>query len=126
MTIDESMRIAVVQQRLFRCIQDELKRDGHHKSYEGAIDVSLSLPNVFEQERGPRWTLEFHCYLLCDGRHQSFTARTLPETVSQFEVWANEICAPYEMERFARDMGMLEDEDGEADGDVVIYGDKRQ
>lgn len=126
MDMELATRITRAQQRLYRCIEDELRRDGHHKSYEGAVEVTMSLPNYFEQHQGITWLVEFHCYVLCNGRHETWHGKTLAEAVAQFEAWSDKVAMPYEMTRFERDMGLNEDEPGEADGSVKIYADKRQ
>lgn len=126
MDLDSALRIACMQQRIFRCIEDELKEDGHHKSYEGAMEVTMSLPNYFEQGREPEWTVSLHCYVMAlDGRHASWTGRTLPEAIAQAEAAIDKLCFSYEMKRFERDMGLCDDEPGEAEGDTVIYADPR-
>jgi hypothetical protein len=125
MTMDDMLRVTRAQQRIFRCIEDELRQDGHHKSYEGAIEISLSLPNYFEQSTSPQWTISLHCYLLLDGRHQSWSGRTLPEAIAKMEAAIDPICMPYEMDRFGREMGLCVDEPEERDGSSVIYGASR-
>lgn len=125
-TAEDSIRLAAFQQRIFRCIEDELQRDGHHKSYEGAVEVSMSLPNIFETERGISWAITLHCYVLpADGRHHSFSGRTFSEAMALAEAWADKTAFSYEMERFERDMTACDDEDGETDGSVVIDGPPR-
>lgn len=121
--MDLMMRIAVAQQRIFRCIEDELKEDGHHKSYEGSMEVTMSLPNFFEQG-SPTWTVSLHCYLLVDGRHDSWTASTLSEAVAKMEDAVQKICSPYEMTRWEKSMGINVDDEHEKDGGTV-YGPNR-
>lgn len=124
MNLEAMARVFRAQQRIYRCIEDCLKEDGHHKSYEGAMEVSLVLPNMFEQERGLVWSITLHCYLLCDGRHETWSGKSLEECCAQMEAWADRELAEYEQKRWARDMGLNMDEEGEADGSVIIYGDK--
>ena len=124
--IDEMMRLAVLQQRAFRCIEDELRRDGHHKSYEGDMEVSLSMPGIFRDDRTPSWTVSFSCYVLpFDGRHDSWEGRTLAEAVALAERDLGKICDTYEMARFSRQMDMNMDERGESDGSSTIHGELR-
>lgn len=120
MQMDSMIRIATAQQRIFRCIEDELREDGHHKSYEGSMEVTLSLPNFFEPG-APKWTISLHCYLLIDGRHEHWTGRSLDEAVAQMEAAIAKICFPYEMRRFERDMGINVDDENEREGGTT-YG----
>ena len=135
MTPDDMIRIAAARERLFRCIEDELNRDGHHKSYEGAIDITVSLPNIFERNTPPQWTIEWHCYVVPEsGRHISWQGRTLAEAVVVMEAAVEKICFPYEMTRFERSMESCVDDtdfDGSTEGagpnaDFITYGDSRK
>ncbi len=123
MNMDTMMRIAVAQQRIFRCIEDALREDGHHKSYEGSMDITMSLPNFFEPGP-PKWSVTLNCYLLVSGRHEIWEGRTLEEAVAQMEAAVQKICFPYEMQRFERDMGLNVDDENEADGGTT-YGPAR-
>lgn len=123
MNIDEAMRIAALRERLYRCIEDELREDGHHKSYEGALDVTLSFPNIFDRREPPHWTITWHCYVVPkDGRHFHWKGRTLAEAIAVAEAAADKIASGYEMKRFERDMEGCCDEPGEDDGTSTIYG----
>ena len=68
-------RLAALRERCFKCIDREIALDGHHKSYEGAIDIRL----------GNRWapdeiSLELHCYVApVNGRGEWF------ESLDEFE-----------------------------------------
>ncbi len=126
MQSDEMLRLAVLQQRVFRCIEDELRDDGHHKSYEGAWDVTFSLPNFFERDKRPELTVTLHCYVIAlNGRHHTWTGDTLAEAIAKAEHELGKVCYEYEYKRFAAHMLECVDEDGESSGDVVIYGDSR-
>lgn len=123
MNIDDAMRLAVLRERLYRCIEDELREDGMHKSYEGALDVTLSFPNIFEREKPPEWIITWHCYVVPDdGRHFHWGGRTLAEAIAVAEAASEKIAFKYEMKRFERDMAKCCDEPGEADGTAEIYG----
>jgi hypothetical protein len=124
MTPDECLRLTALQQRVFRCIEDCLREDGHHKSYEGSMEVTMTLPNVFEQGGRIKWSVSLHCYLICDGRHDTWTGNTLSEALAKAEEKIDSYCQPYEMKRFERDMGLCDDEEGEADGSRTIYAAK--
>lgn len=126
MTFDESLRIAALRERLFRCVEDELNRGDGHKSYEGAMDITMSLPNIFEREKPPEWAIVWHCYVVTDhGRHFSWTGSTLAEAIAVAESAVDKIALLYEMERFERNVDACCDEPGEEDGSTTIYGRSR-
>lgn len=121
--MDDAVRLAALRERLYRCIEDELREDPGHKSYEGAIDVTLSFPNIFNRSEPPSWTITWHCYVVPEtGRHHDWSGRTLSEAIAVAEAEAEKIAFRYEMKRFERDMGGCVDEPGEADGSATIYG----
>lgn len=121
--MDEMMRLAALQQRVFRCIEDELRRDPCHKSYEGRLEATMELPDIFSSDRTPRWTVSLSCYVLpLDGRHRSWSARTLAEAIVLAEAALDAVCSPYEFARFERDMSKCCDEAGENDGTSTVYG----
>jgi hypothetical protein len=123
MNIDCAMRLAALRERLYRCVEDELREDSGHKSYEGAMDVTLSFPSIFSRSEPPVWTITWHCYVVPEsGRHFHWKGTTLAEAVAVAEAAAEKIAFGYEMKRFERDMGGCEDEPGEADGSVTSYG----
>lgn len=125
MTIDESIRLAVLQQRVFRCIEDELESDNCHKSYEGAMDVTLSLPNIFVRDDKPKWHISLHCYVInMNGRHHNWTGDTLSEALAKAEHDLGKVCGEYEFKRFSNRLECV-DEPGEATGDIEIHGDCR-
>lgn len=119
-------QLARLQERVFRCIEDELNMDGTHKSYEGAIDVTYSLPNIFEREQSPVWSISLHCYVMAhlDGRHRSVTAPSLPEAIAKAEQLIGGACERYEFQRFSRRMDAMCDEEAEIQGATVYGGNK--
>ena len=96
-TVKELERFYDLRTRLFRLI--ETVDDGYHKSYEGAVDLTISFPDVFESEYNAKlppeyYTLTVHCYLLINGRHEDFEGDTFTECLDRFEKalvrWAKE------------------------------------
>ena len=81
-----------LRDRVFKLIEKELEDDdgGCHKSYEGAIDLTISYPNYFEQENEPYCQIELHCYLLINGRHITFDGETMKDALDGFEAWIKE------------------------------------
>ena len=91
-----------LRMRLFRLI--ETVDDGYHKSYEGALEVTVRFNNIYEAEQGAAsppydFLLAVHCYLLIDGRHEEFEGDTFTECLNKFEkamvrwekVWEDEV-----------------------------------
>ena len=83
-----------LRQRVFNLIDIELREDGYCKSYEGATDITISLPNYFAAEtdvgRIEFWQIELHCYLLVNGRHITFDGNTFEEALNNFENWVEQ------------------------------------
>lgn len=94
-------RFFMLRERLFSLIRDV--DEGYHKSYEGAMDVTMSFPSIFESdgaEESPEVvSIHLHCYLLCDGRHKEFAAPSFSECLDRFEEWLTNVeAAEYEAE----------------------------
>lgn len=87
-----------LRDRVFKLIEKELEDDdgGGHKSYEGAIDLTISYPNYFDQEKEPYCQIELHCYLLVNGRHITFDGYTMKKALDRFEAWIKEQEGRYE------------------------------
>lgn len=77
-------RLMTLRKRLFNLIRAVDK--GIHKSYEGALDITIPLPGIFEDYNLPA-KIELSCYLLCNGRGEVFIGETLDECVDRFEEW---------------------------------------
>ena len=68
---------------VFSGIKRSLELDGHCKSYEGAVEFHVQLPNYFKEthgedhgfmaamgsDPGPNYKLTLHCYVLGPARH---------------------------------------------------------
>lgn len=68
--------------------------DGYHKSYEGAMDITFSFPNIFEAEsiQGIDFVeINLHCYLLINGRHECWKGRTFGEALDKAEAWLKHV-----------------------------------
>lgn len=90
-------RFYALRTRLFGLI--EAVDDGYHKSYEGAMEITVRFDNIYEAERGADsppydFLLSVHCYLLINGRHEDFKGDTFTECLDRFEKalvrWAKE------------------------------------
>ena len=119
----DMFRIARLQERIYRCIEDELAEDGGHKSYEGALDVCFKLPSIFNRSDSGEWEITLHCYVMqhLDGRHHSVTDKTLSGAISKAEQLLGSACDKYEFNRFSREMDKMMDDASELEG-AVVYG----
>ena len=71
-----------LRERLFKLI--EKVDEGYHKSYEGAIDLTIGFPSYFDDEP-PVFILNVHCYLLIDGRHKEYRSELFRNCLHKFE-----------------------------------------
>ena len=83
-------RFFALRQRLFDLIR--YVDEGHHKSYEGALDLTFSFTNVFESEDNPEppdsVRIDLACYLLpFRGRSETFMGDTFDSALDNFEKW---------------------------------------
>lgn len=97
MEAEQWRRFYRLRERVFAAIDkivNDPEDDGHHKSYEGAMDVAFHFGdyftsnNVFEVEFV---NIELHCYLLVNGRHKEWTGRTFAEALDKAEAGIEEI-----------------------------------
>jgi len=77
-----------LRQDTFNAIEGALKRDGHHKSYEGRF--SIIFPNYFQQDDDAywideRWGIELSCYVLGPSRHYGWYGKTFAEALEKAE-----------------------------------------
>lgn len=82
-------RFYELRERLFRLIR--YVDEGYHKSYEGALDVTFMFPNIYKSNENPepaeQVNIELHCYLLCNGRHETFRGDSFEKCMDEFERW---------------------------------------
>ena len=94
MTKNENDLFQAFRQKVFGYIEKQLQVDGHHKSYEGAIDLSYCYPNYFEQDRGVMVVIELHCYLIGPTRHYKWygdsVVKCLLEANKDLDGWIRE------------------------------------
>jgi hypothetical protein len=122
----DMLRIARLQERIYRCIEDELAEDGGHKSYEGALDICFRLPSIFDREETGSWEITLHCYVMqhLDGRHHSVSDKTLSGAIAKAEQLIGSACEKYEFMRFSREMDKMMDDPSELEG-AVVYGENK-
>ena len=88
---DEMRRLFILRGKLFKqiLIANE-ESEGHHKSYEGRLDITMSLPNIWEDEDDskPEWCIHLACYLLgTHGRGEDWYGNTFTDCLDKFEKW---------------------------------------
>lgn len=78
-----------LRQRVFNLIR--AVDEGYHKSYEGALDIVFSFPDVFTSNGNPEppeyCRIKLYCYLLCNGRHEEFDGPTFDRCMDKLERW---------------------------------------
>jgi len=112
MAFDEAARLVRLQERLRNATYHEMRKDGGHKSSEGAVSLVFHLPPVVGDSADPYWTVEAYSYLLCpDGRSGMWTGRSAAEAIAKAEDAIKLWCMPAEMEQFGALMGIEPDAD---------------
>lgn len=90
-----TQRFRELRARLFRQIAESLAEDDMCKSYEGALEVCVDYPDFFEDEHASAeptgYRIVLHCYLFCNGRHETFRGKTFGEAINNFEAFVNKI-----------------------------------
>ncbi len=102
---EDNIRLAVLSQRLIAATYREIRKpDVIHKSSEGAVSISMHLPNAFEQSSGIVWVVEAYSYLFCpDGRSDSWTGKSPSEAISKAEDAVSSWVFMSEMDEFESD-----------------------
>jgi len=114
LTFEESIRFVRIQERLRIATFHEIRKDGGHKSSEGAMSISFVLPPVLDDDRSPYWTVEAYSYLLNpEGRIKRWSGKTASEAISKAEDGVESWCHISEMESFGEAMGFNKDTDSE-------------
>lgn len=101
MSPEQIMRISELRSRVIRATYEAFRDDPAHKSSEGATEVSLCLPNMFEADMRPTWAISIYSYVLGPGLH-TWTAKTLDEALALAEVEVGDWCREYELRAFAQ------------------------
>ena len=116
-SFDETVRLVRIQEKLRRCTYNALRKDGYHKSSEGNIELSFTLPPVVGDETSPYWAVEVYSYLFCpDGRTGTFVGQSAAEAISKAEDAVSKWCFAEEMEIFGREFGFDEGRPQELEG----------
>jgi hypothetical protein len=118
MTFDEAARLVRLQERLRNATYHEMRKDGHHKSSEGAVSLAFCLPPVVGDRADPYWAVEAYSYLLCpDGRTGTWTGKTAAEAIAKAEDAIEKWCFQSEMEQFGSMMsGPIPDDEFDPEG----------
>lgn len=87
-------RFETLREKLYQCIEDTLKIDNHHKSYEGAFIIEQRFPSYFEREDDAIWNIHLSCYLIDPSRGYDWEGATFGEALRRAEQdiyqWINE------------------------------------
>ena len=98
----ERDRFRELRRRLFIMIGKALKENPCHKSYEGAIELTVEYPNYFEDTAAvdyPVWyRLKIHCYVFGPQRHYELIGGSFDEVLDKFEQTLNEWESEWESE----------------------------
>lgn len=113
MTPEQILRISEIRSRVIRATYEAFREDGHHKSSEGACEVTLCLPNMFEADQRPTWMVGVYSYVLSEGRHNEWVGKTLDEALAKAEDAVKEWCFPYEMRAMEKAIAFSEDDEEE-------------
>lgn len=91
--IENWARFVALRQRLFKAIK-EITEDPNAswKPYEGAFDVTYSLPNYFEalDEKKAEWNIHLSCYVIGPSRGEDWGGETFDEALDLAEEDINE------------------------------------
>lgn len=95
MTKEEKSLFRVLRSKVGAYIEDYLKEDCGHKSYEGTWELTVSFPSYFEDDtyNAPpeSFTVQLHCYVLGPQRHYSWSGKTwmkaLVKCKKDIDVW---------------------------------------
>jgi hypothetical protein len=82
----DSVRFVEQRKKLFSLIDAEIERDGHHKSYEGKMEICFN--NRFaNDEDEPEISIELSCYVApISGRGENFQSQDeLDELLNRWE-----------------------------------------
>ena len=94
-------RFFTLRKRVFDAIKkivEDPEDDGHHKSYEGAMEVEFCYGDYFtssDEKDLDGVIIKLHCYLLIDGRHKEWYGRTFEEALDKAEAGINTILEEY-------------------------------
>lgn len=101
MNFNEIARLVRLRERLRNSTYHELKKDGHHKSSEGAVSLSFHMPPVVGGDEEIYWSVDVYSYLLCpEGRSKSWIGATAIEAICKAEDDVKKWCMESEMEQF--------------------------
>jgi hypothetical protein len=101
-SFEDAARIMRLRERVISATCDALKQDGHHKSGEAAVEVTMSIPGMFSDDQSITWSLMVFSYVLGEDRQNNYFGKTLAEAISKAEDAVEKWCFPHEMARFER------------------------
>ena len=99
MTKEEKALFHLLRLNVGSYIEDYLKDDCGHKSYEGTWELTVSYPSYFEDDtfNAPpeSFIVQLHCYVLGPGRHYSWSGKNWMEALKKcqrdIKLWTREL-----------------------------------
>lgn len=89
MNKDEAALFSYLRKLVWDYIEEYLKDDCGHKSYEGTWELTVSYPDYFHAEsyldHPEVYVVQLHCYVLGPRRHYQWDGSSWMETLEQAE-----------------------------------------
>lgn len=89
MTKEERNRFAALRRKVEDYINKALEEDPCHKSYEGAWELHVLYPGVFESEvslaEPNSYEIVLHCYLIGPHSHYTWDGKTWADALDKCE-----------------------------------------
>ena len=87
MTKEEKALFSLLRVNVGEYIEDYLKDDAGHKSYEGTWELSVTYPSYFESDgftaKPDSYCVTLHCYVLGPGRHYDWFGKSWLEALQR-------------------------------------------
>lgn len=89
MNKDEAALFSYLRKLVWDYIEEYLKDDFGHKSYEGTWELTLCFPDYFHADRSSdppeAYVVQLHCYVLGPHRHYRWDGSSWMEALSKAE-----------------------------------------
>lgn len=96
MTKEQRERFCRLRKTVARTIDEYLKEDCGHKSYEGTWELLISFPNFFEDETAEAkpdfYQIKLHCYIVGPGRHYEWSGKNWNDALKKCKKDVYEWC----------------------------------
>lgn len=98
---EEATRFIQLRESVIWATREALKEDDHHKSSEAACSIIFSLPDMFESDQRPTWSIQVYSYILGIG-NETWSAKSLTVALALAENEIERELEPYKMKEFER------------------------